>query len=260
VLGYAFSQGALPANQTLRDPNLNINSAFVAYARGLDISGKSAKIDVIVPTICLDGYATMDSQRVTRDVCGVGDIKARLSYNFFGAPASELKDFANFKQDVILGTSVQVTMPTGQYAEEKLVNIGANRWAAKLGVGVSKKLNNFLFELAVDTEFYTKDSQYILGAREQDFIYSGQVHVIYNFSKAIWIALDSNYYGGGESYLNGVGQEDTLDNFRTGLTFAFPLSRSYSLKLYGSSGVITRAGTNFDTLGVALQYKFSDGY
>ena len=264
VTGYIYSSGALPENSSLKDPNIEIHSAFLAYARGLDIAGKSAKIDVGIPTACVKGDAIYNNNRVSRDICGLGDIKARFAYNFFGAPSTSVKNFASYKQDTIVGISTQVTIPTGQYSKDKLVNIGTNRWAFKVGTGVSKKISNFIFEFALDAEFYTKNKDFFIGTgvveKTQDFIYSAQIHIIYTFPKGIWLALDTNYYGGGENFLNGEGSDDALDNSRTGLTFAVPLNKSYSLKIYGSSGVFTRAGTNFDTLGLALQYRFADGF
>ena len=173
-------------------------------------------------------------------------------------PHSNLKNFSSYKQDTIVGVSLQITAPTGQYNKNKLVNIGTNRWALKTGIGVSKRIKSFLFELSADAEFYTQNDDFLLGEKKQDAIYSTQLHIIYTMPKGIWFALDSNYYFGGENTLGGVKQDDALDNSRTGLTVAFPLTKEYSLKFNASRGILTRAGTNFDTLGIALQYRFVD--
>ena len=258
LVGYTYSNGALPSNSALKDPELNIHSSFLAYARGLDIAGHSSKIDVIVPSACLDGTALYNEDPISRNVCGLGDIKARVAFNIIGAPALSLKNFSSYKQDTIVGVNLQVTMPTGQYDDNKLVNIGTNRWALKTGFGISKKIASFLLELSADAEYFTTDNKFLLGKKEQEIIYSTQVHIIYTMPKGVWIALDSNYYFGGENTISGVKQDDALNNSRTGLTLAFPLSKEYSLKLYGSRGILTRAGTNFDTLGIALQYRFGD--
>ena len=44
-----------------------------------------------------------------------------------------------------------------------------------------------------------------------------------------------------------------------GLTVALPINRRQSLKLYYSSGVVTRTGTDFDTIGGAWQYRWGAG-
>ena len=38
------------------------------------------------------------------------------------------KEFADYKQDVIVGASLQVSAPLGQYDDSRLINIGTNRW------------------------------------------------------------------------------------------------------------------------------------
>ena len=60
--------------------------------------------------------------------CPAGDPRFRFSVNFYGAPALSLQEFA-YEQDLILGASLQVSAPLGQYDADKLVNIGTNRWS-----------------------------------------------------------------------------------------------------------------------------------
>jgi len=39
-----------------------------------------------------------------------------------------------------------------------------------------------------------------------------------------------------------------------------PINRRQSIKLYYSSGVVTRTGTDFDTVGAAWQYRWGGGF
>ena len=47
-------------------------------------------------------------------------LAARFSVNRLGAPALSFEEFKNYRQDTILGTSLLVTMPLGQYDSERL--------------------------------------------------------------------------------------------------------------------------------------------
>ena len=58
-----------------------------------------------------------------------------FSFNLFGAPALSAKDFANYRQDLIVGVSLQVSAPLGQYDNSKLLNLGNNRWSFKPELG-----------------------------------------------------------------------------------------------------------------------------
>ena len=117
VLGYAYSHGAMSTEPTLPLSNaqLKIDTAVLAYARSLDLWGKSGKLDLILPLSRLAGTATYAGTEIERNASGVGDPRARLSVNLYGAPALSLQDFASYDQDLVVGASVQVSAPGGQY-------------------------------------------------------------------------------------------------------------------------------------------------
>ena len=85
-----------------------------------------------------------------------------------------------------------------------------------------------------------------------------QAHVIYHLSSGIWMALDGTYYTGGQTRVNGVSDADRESNSRAGVTLALPVNRYNSVKVYASTGVSTRTGSNFNTFGVAWQYRWAE--
>ena len=262
LAGYVYTNGSLPDSQKLdlKNADLDVHHGIFAYARVVELFNQSGKVDIIVPTACIDGDGTYRGEHVTRNVCGMGDIKGRFSLNLYGAPALSLKEFSTYKQDVIVGTSLQITAPTGQYDETKLVNIGNNRWAIKPSLGISKVFGKTTLELAGDVEFYGDNDDFFGNVkREQDPIYSTQAHFIYNFSSDLWLGLDANYFWGGESTINGIRSNDKIEDSRYGMTLTLPLGKKHSVKLYGDSGISTRTGTDFDRIGIFWQYRFGAG-
>ncbi len=63
---------------------------------------------------------------------GLVDSSFRFSVNLLGGPAMPVQEFARWKQKTLLGGSLRVIAPTGQYNGTKLINWGINRWAFKL--------------------------------------------------------------------------------------------------------------------------------
>lgn len=61
----------------------------------------------------------------------------------YGAPALSLEEFRDYKTDIIVGASMEITPPLGQYDSDKLLNIGTNRWSFKPELGVSKAWGAF---------------------------------------------------------------------------------------------------------------------
>lgn len=262
VAGIGYSEGGISFDSAVRLTNANIKTdlAALAYARVLDIGGQSAKFDLIVPYASLNGTADYIGQPVARDISGFGDPKLRLSMNFLGAPALTLDQFAGYRHDLIVGGSLQVSLPIGQYDPAKLVNIGSNRWYVKPELGMSKGWGQWTLELSTGATIFGENEDFFGGKRrEQAPIYSFQSHLVYGFSAGIWGALTAAYFTGGQTKIDGVRGHDLQQNTRIGATLVWPIDRRNSIKLHASSGVYTRTGTDFDTIGLAWQYRWGGG-
>jgi hypothetical protein len=259
--GYAYTRGGVSFDTLpITDPKLTTSSAVVGYARALDLWGSSGKFDVIVPYTWLSGSAIYQGDPVRRDVDGFADPLLRVSVNFFGAPALKLPEFRSYRQDLVVGASLQVSVPAGQYDETKLINLGTNRWFFKPEIGVSKALGPWTLEAKTAVTLFTTNNDFFNGnKRSQDPLYSLQAHAIYNFPSGIWGSVDATYFAGGRTTLNEVLQVDRQQNWRMGATLAFPVDRYNSIKLYASKGVSARTGNSFDLLGIAWQYRWGGG-
>ena len=262
VAGYTYSTGGLATDPAtpLQNAELEIHAPFVAYARAFDAWGKSAKFDAVLAGGCLSGTAEADGVPVSRDICGGLDPAFRITVNFYGAPAMSLAEFRGYRQDLVVGASLQVVAPLGQYDPQRLVNLGTNRWTFKPELGASKKLGALTVEGALGVALFTDNDDYFGGRlREQEPILSTQVHLIYEFRGGAWMALNGTYYTGGRTTLDGVRQNDELSNSRFGVTLALPVDRQHSIKLHASKGLSVRYGEDFKTLAVAWQYRWGAG-
>jgi hypothetical protein len=262
IAGYGYAAGGVATDPALplQNAHLQVHSAILAYARSLDVWGRSGKVDVVLPYAWLSGTAEVEGQPRERDVSGFADPRLRFSVNLYGAPALSLQEFARYRQDLIIGASLQVAAPLGQYNATKLVNIGTNRWSFKPELGISKAWGPLTLELATGVTLYTDNHDFFGGkTRAQAPIYSVQGHVSYSLGAGIWAALDGTYYTGGRTTVDGVEGNDLQKNARLGVTVALPVNRHLSVKLYGSTGVSTRTGSDFGAVGLFLQYRWGGG-
>lgn len=262
IAGYGYAAGGLSLDPALpiTDARLRTSSGLLAYARTLDLWGKSAKFDVIAPYTSLSGSAQYLGQSVQRTVSGPNDPRFRLSVNFYGAPALSMEEFRDYRQTLLAGASLQVSAPWGQYDTNRVLNIGTHRWSFKPEIGASYALTPWSFELALGATFFTRNDEFYSGSvRTQQPLYAVQTHAIYNFASGVWASLDLTYFTGGRSALDGVPSNDLQQNWRAGLTLALPINARHSLKLNASRGVSARTGNNFDLLGLAWQYRWGGG-
>ena len=262
IAGYAYTQGGIAFGPALPLTNeeLKTSSAILAYARVFDFMGMSGKFDAIVPYASLSGSADFAGEQVTRDVTGFADARLRVSVNFYGAPALKLSEFKDYEQDWIVGASLQVAFPSGQYDSTRLINIGTNRWFIKPEIGISKAMGPLTLEGAFAVTFYTDNNDFFGGKqRSQDPLYSVRAHAIYNFPSGLWGSFDVTYFTGGRTTVNGVLDYNLQQNWRVGGTLAIPIDQRNSIKLNASSGVSARTGNNFDLAGIAWQYRWGGG-
>jgi len=262
VAGYGHSQGSVLPDPSvgIEDAQLEIDGPVVGYARTLSVAGDSAQAAMAIGHVCLDGSAEFAGQRFTRDVCGWTDARIRLAWNFFGAPSMSLREFAAYRQDLIIGASVTINVPVGNYDPARLANIGTNRWAFKAEAGVSKALARWTLELSGAAAFFETNNAFFGGkSRQQDPMYSLQGHVIYGFASGIWLAANATWYRGGRTSSDGLPNRDLQSSTRAGVTLSFPLSRRQSVKMAASTGITARTGSDFDTITAAWQYRFGAG-
>ena len=259
VLGAARSEGDIsPANSTvIQDLELTIDTGVVGFAHSFALGQDSGKLDVAFGRTCYEGSAIFQGEFVEGRRCEYIDPRVRLSWNFYGAPAMKLAEFATWEPGLVMGASLQAVVPVGTYNAENLLNAGANRWLLRPGLGMSYRVGRWHFDLAGSVRFYEDNDDFYGGNKlEQDPLYSLQGHLVYYLARGRWVSLNANFYGGGETSLNGDNRDDELENSRWGATFSTPLSRRISLKLNASTGVVTRTGSDFDSYGAALQYRF----
>jgi hypothetical protein len=263
IAGYAYTRGGLAfdASLPLSNPNLSTSSGVVSYATVMDVWGKSAKFDAIVPYTWLSGTADYKGESVERIVNGFANPAFRLSVNLYGAPALTMAEFAGWEQDVIVGVSLRVSAPWSQYDSTRLVNIGSNRWSFKPEAGISKALGPWTVELAAAAMFFTDNDDFFGGSTlSQAPLYSLQGHLVYGFRSGIWVSVDATYFAGGRTTLNGALNNDLQQNWRVGATAALPVDRANSVKFYLSRGVSARTGNEYDLAGVAWQHRWGGGF
>jgi hypothetical protein len=266
VAAYAYSKGGLATDPALpvEDAELEIHTGIFAYARSMAFGDRSGKFELIVPASDLSGDGLVAGERRERDTRGFGDPRFRMSFNFRGAPALGLREFAAQpaaeRDKLVVGASLQVTPPLGDYDSDKAINLGTNRWAMKPDIGFSKKFHAVTVDMSAGVTFFGDNDDFVSGQTlEQDPIYSIQTNLSYDFGRGIWTALGATYYAGGRTTIEGQRKDTEIGNSRVGITQSLPINRYFSMKFNASRGISTRTGTSFDTVGLGLQYRWGDG-
>jgi len=253
---YVFSSGNVVTEPStpIEDLEAEAHTIVLGYVRSFGLFGRSANLMLSMPYVYMSASATISGSSVEGDRAGWATPRARLAINLLGGPALKPKEFAQYKQGRNLGVSFTVAPPGGQYTSDHLINFGTNRWAFKPEIGYSSIKGKWIFEGAIGAWFFTTNTDAPGGVtRQQDPIGSFQAHISYNFKPALWLALNANYFTGGESTIDGVNKDDLQKNSRVGLTLSLPVGRRKSLKLAVHTGAITSIGADFNIATVTYQ-------
>ena len=241
----------------IEDASGRIMASTLGYARTLKIAGRSANVGIIVPYVTGHLEGLYFGQEAFADRSGLGDLAVRCAVNLYGAPAMGPREFAAFRPRTLIGTSLSLRAPTGQYDPTKLINIGTNRWAFKPEVGFVQVIGRWAVDGYIGGWFFTDNTDFLGGLRrEQDPIFSTEVHLRYAFSAKLWGSLDANFWRGGQTTLEGAVSDDLQRNSRVGTTCAVRVGRNHSLRFAASRGAITRIGGDFGSIGISYGYSW----
>jgi hypothetical protein len=264
---YSFNDGDLliEGAAPITGATGRISVPSVAYYHSLSLLGRSANVTVALPYGVGTFAGTVLGEGMSIYRSGLFDSAVRFSVNLAGGPAMSLAEMRQWQQKTLLGFSLKVTAPTGQYDPTKLINLGTNRWAFKPELGLSRRWGHWVLDAYASVWLFTQNPEffsrnaYFPGTQSQteDPIAAVETHLSYDARPGVWVSLDGNFWYGGRTSLDGVENPATLQkNSRIGVTAAFRLSRHQSLKLGYAQGAYVRFGGDYKIASAAWQYSW----
>lgn len=251
VIGYAHATGDVlfDASVPLYGVDSTLNAGLLAYVQTLSLWGRTSNLIVELPYVWGKTKGLVGDAPASREVSGLSDLGVTLSINLVGAPTMTVEEFLAFRADPrpILGASIKVVAPTGEYDKKRLINEGANRWSVKGELGYTVPMSSkWLLDLEASALYFGDDDDFLAGKKEQDPVFAAQLHLIRRFKPGFWGSLNFNYFTGGRQTIAGNRLGDTQRNSRLGATFVFPVAKGHAIKVGYAVGWLTRYGTDFD--------------
>jgi outer membrane putative beta-barrel porin/alpha-amylase len=242
----------------LEDVELKLDSWAGKYIRTFELFDKSARIGLIQAYQEGEWTGLLGGVPATARRAGLSDTLVRLAVNLYGAPPLSGKEFAQYRAnadvETIVGVALAMRLPTGDYLEDKLMNLGENRFVFRPQLGITHKRGKWTTELTGEVAFHMKNDEFFNGnTRRQDPLYFLHGHLIHTFKPGVWVSASVGYNYGGESSINGVDSDNKKKNLGWALSFAQPIGKTYRLKI-AYIGVRTQEdiGLDSDTLTAGL--------
>jgi len=258
--GYAYTEAEISVDPILqlKGVEMELHTWAAKYIHTFDFFDQSARIDITQMYQeghwkgVLNGVSAKTSRR------GFSDTFLRFATNLYGAPALEGKDFALYRKnsdnETIVGMGLVIRLPTGDYMDDKLINLGQNRFVFRPQLGVLHTRGKWTAELTGEISFFTENDDFFNGnklAQKPFYIIHG--HLIHTFRPGLWTGVSAGYDYGGESTINSIDKDDRRQNVAFAFNFAYPINRYSGIKVaYAKTLTQEDVGIDTDTITAGL--------
>jgi hypothetical protein len=261
--GQVYTTGDIYFDPVLNaeDVEMEIHTSLVHYVHTFALLEKSARIEFAQGYQKAEWTGKLDGVDTTANREGLTDSTFRLAVNLYGAPPLKGKAFKEYRQSVakketLIGAGLVVTVPTGKYHNDKLLNIGGNRTVIRPQFGILHNRGKWTYETTIATWFYTKNDDFWNDNElEQDPFYTIQSHVIYTDKPGIWASASLGYGEGGESQVNGIDKSDRKRNIAWALSAGYSFTPRFGIKA-AYIGTETQTDKGFDSTNFALAASY----
>jgi len=245
----------------LEDVEMKLDTWGGKYIRTFELFKRSARIDITQAYQKGEWTGLLEGVPASTSRSGWSDTFVRAAINLYGAPPLRGKKFGVYRSKIgietIVGAALTIRLPTGNYQEDKLINLGKNRFAFRPQLGIIHTRGKWTTELTGEIAFYTKNDAFFNGnTLEQKHLYIMHGHLIRTFKPGQWVAMSIGYDYGGENTLNGVDKDDKKQNFAWKLSYAHSINRTSGFKV-SYLGTRTKELTGLDSETLIASMSFT---
>jgi hypothetical protein len=261
ILGYSRVNGDVlfDSSGPVHGVESRVRTTVLGYLQTFRLLGRTANVVGELPYSWGSSKGFVGEAPVRGSLSGFGDLDVTLGVNLLGAPSMTPMEFQSLRARprTILGASLKVVAPTGQYDESRLLNVGGHRWATRVELGYMIPLRpRWLLELDAGGWFFGDDGEFVAGKREQEPILEIQGHLVRRFRPGFWASLDANYFRGGRQTIGGNRLGGVDDNSRAGGMVVLPFGGRHAVKVGYFVPLHTESGGDYSQLLASYQVLF----
>jgi hypothetical protein len=260
---YAYTEADIGLDPVLKAENveMELDTWGAKYIRTFALFDKMARFSIMQAYQEGRWSGLLDGTPKTIHRSGWADTRMRFAINLYGAPPLQGKEYAAYRAatevETIVGVGLAVQLPTGDYMDDKLINLGTNRFTFLPQFGVVHTRGAWSTETTVTVAFYSDNNDFYNGHKlEQDSLYIIHSHLIYTFRPGLWVGVSAGYDYGGKSTVDGTKKDDLKQNLAWALSFGFSVNRHVGVKV-AYIGTRTQESTGFDSDNFILGFSAS---
>ena len=175
---------------------------------------------------------------------GFADPAVQWVVNLFGTPPLKSNvDLLNYEPTWSLDVATMLAFPVGEYDEDKLVNMGLNRWYGRVALPFKYHFGVFSpgymssLEIIPSVWLFAENDDFVGRRLENDPLWQLEAHLTHDFTPTLYGSLDLLYRGGFQSEIDGVDAGSDLDIGNLGFTVNYQVTDNGALRAGFSSNM-----------------------
>jgi hypothetical protein len=223
------------------DDDLDTTLGVFQFVQALKIAGGQSFIFLVVPASRIDAPFPIGADG-SDSVTGLGDAQLGFVLGVKGTPSLSPEDYAAHPPGLAVNLLGKIFFPTGKYSSDRSINVGANRWALRLGVPIVYAIGERMADpqlttvelMPTVTFFGVNDDPFDADRTKQDPLFIFEGHLTRGFTSRLWGSIDLLWRRGGEVAIDGIDGDNPQHALSLGATGTLSVGRNMSLRLsYG---------------------------
>ena len=256
---HARQNASIDTSLVVGSENLELNKGDLSYTHNFGLLGHFAWANATVPYASLSGY--ISESNISGSSTGFGDSSFELAGLLRGGEALSAAELARHERTTSVGVSLTVSVPTGEYNPDKVLNLGTHRWSFKPEVGIAYPFGpeqKWEVDGYVNALFFTDNTAYRgIEVLRQEPLPGLEAHISYTFTPSFWASLDTRYAFRGQTSVDGVAQNNSQENLIVGTEAHWLPDSHNSVGLVLAKALVHTNAPNYT--GVVVKYAYSWG-
>ena len=198
----------------------------------------------------------------SQSASGYADPSVQLDVNLFGTPPiNAIFDYLNYEPTWTLDAAFMLGVPLGQYDNDKVVNLGLNRFYGRFAFPFKYHFRVFTagymssVEVIPSVWIFTENDDFLGQNLQNDPMWQLEAHWTHDFTRHFYGSIDLLYRNGFQSEINDVKLGSDLEIGNLGFTLNFQVTDNVTVRTSFSSNIF--GDSDIDTSMIRLQFVYA---
>ena len=198
----------------------------------------------------------------SQSASGYADPSVQLDVNLFGTPPiNAIFEYMNYEPTWTLDAAFMLGVPLGQYDNDKVVNLGLNRFYGRFAFPFKYHFRVFTagymssIEVVPSVWLFAENDDFLGQKMQNDPMWQLEAHWTHDFTRHFFGSIDLLYRNGFQSEINGVNLGSDIEIGDLGFTLNFSVTDNVTIRTSFSSNVF--GDSDIESSMIRLQFVYA---